>query len=391
MTVVVVWLSDDLRNAGYLSLAMSVSNFFAAIALYNMRYFQVSDINKEYSDSEYVASRVFTCVTSILICAVFIFIADFSPVQRVIILIYVIFRANESFIDVLHGIDQKNERMDYVGVSMFIRGIAMITAFIILLWLFDLTVAVAGIVVFTVLVGMIYDLPRTKKLATYSIYTWKQVFLLLKRCLPLMLVLFIITTIGSYSRYSIERIHGTEALGIYASVTVPTLIVQVAAFPMLAPLTNLFAACIKEGDRKRFLRIFILSSAAIIGIIIIFTGLSLLIGEWGLGILYRDRPVITEHAYLLPRAFIVSGLVSYIWLMNIIFAAIRDLKGILTGNLIGVIVCLASTDFFLNRYYIDGANYVMMVCQGIVVILLITRFLWYIMYDKKLFSPETDI
>jgi len=168
------------------------------------------------------------------------------------------------------------------------------------------------------------------------------------------------------------------------------LIVQVAAFPMLAPLTNLFADSIKEGDKKRFLRVFMLSSAVIIGIIIFFTGLSLLIGEWGLGILYRDRAELTQYAYLLPGAFIVSGLVSYIWLMNIIFAATRDLKGIFIGNLIGVIVCLAATDFFLKRFYIDGANHVMMISQGIVVLCLLFRLLWYIKYKSGLFKRQTN-
>jgi len=388
MTVVVVWLSDDYRNAGYLHLAMNISNFFAAIALYNMRYFQVSDIKNEYTDKEYVASRVFTCVASIVICAVFIMIGDFSPVQRKIIIIYVIFRANESFIDVLHGIDQKNGRMDYVGISMFARGISMITAFTVLMWLFNLTAAILGVVVVTVFIGIVYDLPKTKRLADYAKYAGKHVFLLLKRCFPLMLVLFIITTIGSYSRYSIERIHGTEALGIYASVTVPTLIVQVAAFPMLAPLTNLFAAAIKEGDKKKFLKIFMGSSAVIFGIIIIFTGLSFLIGEWGLGILYRNKDEIIQNAFLLPGAFIVSGFVSYIWLMNIIFAATRDLKGILIGNFIGVIICLATTDFFLNRYYLEGANFVMMLSQGTVAILLILRIIWVLKNDRKLFIGE---
>ena len=378
MTIVVVWLSDDFRNAGYLSLAMSISNFFAAIALYNMRYFQVSDISKEYSDSEYTASRVLTCVASILLCAVFVLITDYSPIQRIIIMIYVIFRANESFIDVLHGIDQKNGRMDHVGISMFLRGISMITAFIVLLWLFDLTAAVTGIVIFTVLIGLIYDLPKTKKLAEFTKCAWNRVFSLLKRCLPLMLVLFIITMIGSYSRYSIERIHGTEALGIYASVTVPTLIVQIAAFPMLAPLTNIFTTCIKEGDKKRFLKVFLFSSAAVFGIMFIFTGLSFLIGEWGLNLLYIDRAEVTDNAHLLPGAFIVSGFVSYIWLMNIIFATTRDLKGIFAGNLIGVIVCLATTDFFLNRFGIEGANHVMMLSQGIVVLCLLLRLIWYV-------------
>jgi len=388
ITIAVVWLSDDLRNAGYLNLAMSVTNFFAAIALYNIRYFQVSDLKMEYSDSDYVAARVLTCVASIVICAVLIFAIEFSPIQRVIILIYMFFRANESFLDVLHGIDQKNGRMDYVGISAFIRGTSMLAAFTVFMWLFNLAIAVTGVAVFNIAVGLIYDLPRTKKLANFVKFTWKRVFSLLKRCFPLMLVLFIITMIGSFTRYSIERVHGTEALGIYASVTVPTLIVQIASFPMMAPLTNLFAASIKQGDKKRFLRILLYSSAVITGIILFFTTASLFIGEWGLKLLYGD--ILTQYHYLLPGAFIVSGLVSYIWLMNIIFSATRDLKGILAGNIIGAIICLAAAGYFLARYDLIGANYVMIISQGAVVLFLLVRLFWYIKSKPELFEQRTD-
>jgi len=376
MTIVVVWLSDDLRNAGNLNLAMSVSNFFVSIALYNIRYFQVSDIKNEYTDSEYTASRVISCVVSVLICIVFAVVADYSPVQRLVIIFYMLFRANEAFLDVFHGIDQQRGKMDYVGISMFFRGIAMITAFIILMWLFNLLTAVIGLFAITVIVGLVYDFPRTKKLADFTSFTWKQVFSLLKRCFPLMLVLFTITTIGSYSRYSIERINGTEALGIYASVAAPTLIVQVAATPLLAPLANLFAGSIKEKNKKKFLKIFALSSVAIFGIVLVFTGLSLVAGQWGLNVLYRDRVELTQYAYLLPGAFFISGLVAYIWFMNMVFTAIRDIKGIFAGNMIGVIICVAITDYFLNRFGIEGANHVLIISQGIVVICLIIRLLW---------------
>ena len=198
-----------------------------------------------------------------------------------------------------------------------------------------------------------------------------------------MIVLAIITMIVSYARYSLERIHGTEALGIYASVANPTLIVQVAAFPLFAPLGNLFADCIKEGNKNRFLKAFTVSSVAIIGIVIACACASFFIGEWGLRILYDNE--LAQHAYLLPGAFVVSGLVSYIWLMNLVFTAARDIKGLFIGNLIGAVICLATSGFFLNRFGIEGANHVVILSQSIAAVLLIIRLLWYIKYKPGLF------
>jgi len=384
VSVVVVWLSDDMYNSGYLGLAMTVTNIFMTISLYNIRYFQVSDIKNEYSDSEYVVSRLLTCVLSILLCIGFVFIEDYSGLQRGIIICYMFFRVNEALIDVLHGINQRNHRMDYVGISLFTRGIFMLAVFVVLMWLFDLMIAAIGITVVTILIGLIYDLPRTKKLANFTPYSWDKVFALLKRCFPLMIVLFCITMIVSYARYSLERIHGTEAIGIYVAVANPTLIVQVVAFPLFAPLVNLFTTCIKEGDKKRFLKTFIYSSAAIFGVIIACTIASFFIGEWGLWILYGYE--FFEYAYLLPGAFVVSGLVSYIWFMNLVFTATRDIKGLFTGILIGVIICLVTTDFFLNRFGLEGVNHVLILSQGIAGILLFIRFLWLVKNKPELFE-----
>jgi len=205
ITVIVVWLYDDYTNAGYLALAMTITNFFTMIAIYNVRVYQVSDIKEEFNDSEYVAARILTCVASILFCAAFIFITDFTAMQRIIIICYMVFRANEAFIDVLHGIDQKNWRMDHVGVSSIARGFAMLSAFALLGWLFGLLSAIIGMAVITILIGLIYDLPKTKKLARFSTYQGKQVLSLLKRCFPLFPLLFIFQFSKFRASYSTHK------------------------------------------------------------------------------------------------------------------------------------------------------------------------------------------
>ena len=388
VSVVVVWLSDNMYNPGYLGLAMTVTNIFMTISLYNIRFFQVSDIKNEYNDSEYVVTRLLTCAASLLLCIGFVFLNDYSALQRGIIICYMFFRINEALIDVLHGINQKNQRMDYIGISLFTRGIFMLAVFVVLMWLFDLLTAVIGITAVTIMIGLIYDLPRTKKLAFFTAFTWKRVYSLLKHCFPLMIVLFILTMIVSYARYSLERIHGTEALGIYVSVANPTLIVQVAAFPLFAPLVSLFAACIKNGEKKRFQKTFASSSVAIFAVVLACTVASFFIGEWGLRILYADE--LVDYAYLLPGAFVVSGLVSYNWFMNLVFTAIRDIKGLFTGNLIGVIICLTTTDFFLNRFGLEGVNHVLILSQGIVILFLLLRLFSYLKNKQDLFKQHAN-
>ena len=70
MTIIVVRLTGDFVSSGNLALAMNITNFFATFALYNIRFFQVSDVTGEYKDSEYIMARVVTCVASIFLCAI---------------------------------------------------------------------------------------------------------------------------------------------------------------------------------------------------------------------------------------------------------------------------------------------------------------------------------
>jgi len=295
-----------------------------------------------------------------------------------------IFRANEAFIDVLHGIDQKKWRMDYIGISLIIRGISMLIIFAVLTRSSGLLPAIIGMAGITILIGIIFDIPKTKKLAQYTTYNFKKIISLLKKCFPLMLVILSGMTIVTFSRLSIERIYGEEALGIYAAVTAPTMIIQVAIAALFAPLSNIFAECLKTGKKSKFIRIFIGFSGVIIISTFIFYILSDYLGKWGLNLLYND-PIIVSHAYLLPGACIAVGCSAAMWFMNLVFVATRDIKGIFICNMIGVVICIAAANIFLVNFGTEGANHIMILSQGIAIFCLIIRLFRYLKIKPELF------
>ena len=58
VTVFVARMATDYESAGVLALAMAISNIFAHIALYRIRTYQVTDVNKSVSAQEYVAFQI---------------------------------------------------------------------------------------------------------------------------------------------------------------------------------------------------------------------------------------------------------------------------------------------------------------------------------------------
>jgi O-antigen/teichoic acid export membrane protein len=180
--------------------------------------------------------------------------------------------------------------------------------------------------------------------------------------------------------------YGDEALGIYAAASNPTVIIQVSASLLFAPLINLFTEALKESNKKKFLKIFMVMLAVISAITGIVTAASYVFGEWILRVLIGES--IVAHAYLMIGASVAAGTTALIWLMNIVFTAIRDIKGVFICNVIGLIICLATTNILLGTFGLNGANYVMIISQGVAVILALVRLFWVFGSNKRLACIE---
>lgn len=156
ITVVAVRLSSTYGAAGLLAVAMSVSNIFSRVGLFRIRPYQVSDIHEKVPAGQYVGFRIVTIALGFAITLIYMCFTC-SRESFVATTLYLAFRAGDVFIDVLHGVDQQHQRMDYCGVSMIIRATLFLVAFIIGLRCFDsLDIALLGMVVATYLV-VIYD------------------------------------------------------------------------------------------------------------------------------------------------------------------------------------------------------------------------------------------
>ena len=371
ITVLAVRLSHDFEDVGNLMLAMTVTNVFACVALYNIRSFQVSDISGEYPDSVYIGSRLVSCVLSLVFTAAFVVLIGYSNTQSRIILIYMLFRAIEAFIDVLHGIFQKEWRMDYVGISLSVRGVLMLIAFVVLFRLQNLDLAVLGMLVSTVAVGIFYDFNKARKLVGISMDFGSQAVALLKRCFPLMLVLLINVFIMSYPRYVLERVMGADALGVYGALAAPAQVINIAGFIVLVPLINVFASYAEQGNIAKCIKLVILCCVAILAATIIASAVSLFAGEWGLALLFGS--VTGGFSYLLPGIVVTFGLFVLLLLFNIVYTSFRDIRGIMYGNIIGAFICLVSSGFFVSRFGLMGVNYVLIISMTVSLIYLIFR------------------
>lgn len=129
--------------------------------------------------------------------------------------------------------------------------------------------------------------------------------------MPLLIGALVNTLSTNIPRQILEKVMGTNALGIYATVATPAAIVQVASSYIFNPLQTVFANYKNEEKYLEFKNLLLKTSIILLGLSIICCIGVVLFGKWGLMLLYGNN--IGEYSYLLLPIIIFSALNGYVW------------------------------------------------------------------------------
>lgn len=347
------------EEAGIFSLAITIGGSLVSIALYSIRNYQVSDIEERFSDRTYLVSRVLTSALSLMVCVVFVLANNYEIMTALCVIVYMMFKISEALSDVYQGMLQKRMRLDYVGRSFILKGISEAIVFFVLLTLsHNLLLAVTGLCVISFIVVGLYDRRRATSLtpSVSSRPSSLQVKTLLGTCLPLALFGLLFNTMGQAPRYFLEAQLGTAALGVYASVAMPVVIVQVSASFIFAPLTTPLASYLQAGDIEKFRGLIkkVLLVLAVLSVVSV--AVFLLLGNWLLVLLFG--PSIDGYQFLLMPLVTCSILVSLSWFLSTILVVIRKLRALLAVSAVSFLIVLAGSVPFIQLCGMNGASFV---------------------------------
>ena len=368
-TLLVVKMFDGYESAGVFQLAISITNIFYAISHYNIRVYQVSDVKEEFSSREYTGLRTVTCTVALLLCTVYAIILNY-PVKTVLCIIaYMVFKLNESLSDVLHGVDQKHSRMDYVGISYIIRGFVMIGSFAAAIKLSgDILIATTVMAFATTAAVFIYDVNKTRRLEEIRPkFNFAVIKNMLIKCLPMVLASASFTAIVTVPRQFLESMYGESILGFYATVATPIVIVQVFATsvfnPMLTSLSENYASRNIKQLRSAFIKtaLFILGFTAVA-----FIGAALL-GEFALVLLYNES--IREYAYLMYAIIGCTSLYTVCWFLTSLLTVMRRLKTVTVFSLAALALAAICSKPLISAFYMNGVSFTVIFCYVIYSIL----------------------
>jgi O-antigen/teichoic acid export membrane protein len=277
------------------------------IAGMQLRSIQATDADNRYTLAQYIRLRALTTgaaiVVSVLVVAV---MWNGSRQLALIILFWALAKSVDSGSDALYGLFQQSERMDYVGVSLAIRGFLAAASVVVLFRASNSApLALAGLTIGWVAVFILFDIPvarilfRQSESSAYSLRTnhetlslalnQRQLLPLCLEAAPLGVVGFLLAIQAQVPRYVVAGLLHTHELGLFSAAAYLTFIGAMLVNSLGAPACVRLAQYYVAGTRSAFRRLMakLLLAAAALGIAGILV--SVLAGDRILALLYTNE------------------------------------------------------------------------------------------------------
>lgn len=356
ISILVVRLAPNLTTAGLYSLAMSVYGIFSPIAQFGMYTYLITDTDEKGSSGEYAT---LVCGTSLLACSLTIIYAAITcrPNSWLVIAAFSVYKGLAAIIDILHAVDQKEHRMDYVGISLALQGIISLVLFAGAYTITrSLTLSIVFMALGTLLIGVFYDLPRTRFLSPLHLgISPQKAKVILSSCLLIVVASVANGAFSSLPRQALSAVHGDTALGIYASIATPVAIIQVGSTYIYNPLIGYFAESYHAKDGKGFARLslFTLFGIALIGVASLLISKKLAYPL--LALLYGQD--VASHSELMTALIASSVLLGVAGFLSNLLVAVRSLGIMVFGSVAALFVTGASSQLFIMHFGMDGATF----------------------------------
>lgn len=240
--------------AGIFTFAFSFACLMQVISNYAGRSYQVTELDESIGDSDFVYSRIVTCILMILCSILFLLVRGYSKYKIMVMFLLILFRVIESLAEVLYGIIQKNNSLYQVGVSLFWKGfLSVVLFFIVDYFTKDLLLSIGGIIAINLLILFIYD--KRNVLACHFHFS-KIDLKKIKKILCGGFFVFIFTFLTQYvmnaSKYAIDGLLSNEAQTIYGILSMPATIMLLCSQFLVQPFLVTLTEHLKENRMKQF-------------------------------------------------------------------------------------------------------------------------------------------
>jgi O-antigen/teichoic acid export membrane protein len=286
---------------GRFSLGSAIATPLIVFANLQLRVLLVTDTTEGPAFGDYLGIRLVAQPLALL--AVFLVAGlAYAGEQTVVIGLFGLIKAVETFSDLCYAFAQKHERIDLMARSMIVRGpLAMVMTGVVFAATRSLPAALVGWLAAWTLVLLLYDVPRCRALAReHGVGGMKPRWVrptvrgLVWTALPMGLVMLLLQLRQTIPRTVLERFFGEADLGVFANLTYLVVAGSTVVLALNQSSIARLARYRSEKDRRRFRAT--TRKLVLLGVGIGVAGVAgaLLLGRWFLDLLFTAE--IAAHA-----------------------------------------------------------------------------------------------
>lgn len=374
--LIIITRINGIELSGMFSFIFTLTLMLQSISNYGGRIYQISDLNDEFSFQEYLSSRIKTSIISIVIFF-FLFIILRLGIKTIgIAMCLIVLRIIETFSDVFYASFQKNNHLDYVGISLTIKSLLIIILFLILNILTkNLSIASFGIVIAAIMVFVFYDLLKVKKYEKMFIIFNNDIYKESKYIFLFSFVTFLLLNVPRFiANYTLNSTQ-IGYLGIL--MMIPTVMALVCQFIIQPQLVNLTKAYY-EKNITNFNRILFKSNLLLLVFSFICCILAITLGPLVLKILYGIS--FEEYRISFLILILAGALNGATTILSNALTIFRETKNQFIAYIFVLIINITFCYVASSTYKLNG------LFLGLMLSMLIQTIIFYVIYKNKTFK-----
>lgn len=384
--LMVVTRTTGLSDAGIFTLAYADANLFVFIGKYGVRNYQVSDVNQEYSFWDYKMARYISISAMVLAAMVHLFyqwvFQQYSWKKAMAVLLMCCFKVPDALEDVYFGEYQRKGRLDIAAKCMSIRLIASIGSLCIVFLatrdlVFSLTIAV--IVSFAVM-----ELFLKWSVCLFDMgdcFSWRFVGMILKKCFPLSVGLFLSQYIGNAPKYAIDMQLNDVMQACYGFLFMPVFVIGLFSSMIYSPVIHRMAGYWAAREMKLFLRQVLLQVLSVTIITALCMMGAYVAGIPVLSVLYSTD--LSRYREELCILLLGGGFLALAGLLNVLVTIMRYQNYLLAGYVLVAVTAWLLSSKTVEKGGMLGAAWLYMMLMGALVILFAMIFTHVIVKEYK--------
>lgn len=219
---------------GQFTLGLAITSPVLMLTNLHLRVAQATDTKQHFLFSDYLGLRYISTGLALMIITAITLLANYRWETSLVVLAIGVAKAFESMSDVFYGLIQQHERMDRIAISMMIKGpLSLLLLSIGISVTGSVLAGAIGLAVAWAIVLIGYDIrsgqfvlndvqpanTARRFAALRPAWRVKTLIQLVWLCLPLGLVMMLISLNTNVPRYFIEHYLGERELGIFAAIS----------------------------------------------------------------------------------------------------------------------------------------------------------------------------